>query len=364
MSDKARYIMMGGFLGAGKTTSVLQLARHLHGRGLKVGLITNDQGAGLVDTATLGAHGFPVEEIAGGCFCCRFHSLKDAADTLTETTRPDVFIAEAVGSCTDLVATVSYPLRRIYGDRFTVAPLTVVLDPRRALRIFELEPGRKFSEKVLYIYRKQLEEARIILLNKIDIVDEDQRARLRTALSEACPEAEVLDVSARSGDGMNDWFDRVTSREQTGGEAMEIDYALYGEGEALLGWLNATLSFEAAEPVEGDAILLELSRSIQDRLEEEIAHLKMTLSPATGSGEIATINLVGNDFVPEATLTLSEPVNRGEVVLNLRAEAPPEALEAAVKAAMAEPTIAWTLDHVESFKPGQPEPVFRDAESS
>ena len=44
MTDKARYIMMGGFLGAGKTTSVLQLARHLHEQGLKVGLITNRPG--------------------------------------------------------------------------------------------------------------------------------------------------------------------------------------------------------------------------------------------------------------------------------------------------------------------------------
>ena len=78
-------------------------------------------------------------------------------------TRPDVFIAEPVGSCTDLRASVSYPLRRMYGDAYTVAPLSVVVDPVRALRVLGIEPGRSFTPKVLYVYRKQLEEAGLIV---------------------------------------------------------------------------------------------------------------------------------------------------------------------------------------------------------
>lgn len=42
----------GGFLGAGKTTAVGKLAGRLTEKGLRVGLITNDQGRNLVDTAT------------------------------------------------------------------------------------------------------------------------------------------------------------------------------------------------------------------------------------------------------------------------------------------------------------------------
>src|SRR3954453_18161807 len=80
---KARYIMIGGFLGAGKTTAVAQLAQRLASDGLRVGLITNDQGSELVDTAMLRARGFATEEIPGGCFCCRFASLSEAAQRLT-----------------------------------------------------------------------------------------------------------------------------------------------------------------------------------------------------------------------------------------------------------------------------------------
>ena len=133
--------MIAGFLGAGKTTAVGKLARRLTEQGICVGLITNDQGRNLVDTAMLRSQGFATEEIPGGCFCCRFNSLVDAATRLTAQSRPEVFIAEPVGSCTDLAATVTYPLRRLYGDRFTVAPVSVLVDPIRAARVFGLEPG-------------------------------------------------------------------------------------------------------------------------------------------------------------------------------------------------------------------------------
>src|SRR5712671_1135224 len=180
---KARYIMIGGFLGAGKTTSVARLAQKLIADGLKVGLITNDQGSELVDTAMLRARGFATEEIPGGCFCCRFNSLVDAAAKLTETTLPVVFIAEPVGSCTDLVATVTYPLRRMYGDDFKIAPLSVLVDPIRAQRIFGLAEGGKFSEKVLYIYRKQIEEADLIVINKRELLDAAALEQLTAKLS-------------------------------------------------------------------------------------------------------------------------------------------------------------------------------------
>jgi len=63
---KARYLMIGGFLGVGKTTAVAKLARRLSAQGLRVGLITNDQGKNLVDTALLRSQGFATEEIPGG----------------------------------------------------------------------------------------------------------------------------------------------------------------------------------------------------------------------------------------------------------------------------------------------------------
>jgi len=73
-----KYIGVAGFLGAGKTTALKRLAGYYTGKALTVGIVTNDQAENLVDTANLGTGGNPVEEVAGGCFCCEFNSLIDS----------------------------------------------------------------------------------------------------------------------------------------------------------------------------------------------------------------------------------------------------------------------------------------------
>ena len=361
--SKARYIMIGGFLGAGKTTAVAALAQRLAGQGMRVGLITNDQGSELVDTAMLRAKGFETEEITGGCFCCRFNTLTDAAKRLTESTRPDVFIAEPVGSCTDLVATVTYPLRRIYGDSFAIAPLSVLVDPIRAERVLGLAEGGQFSAKVTYIFRKQLEEADILVVTKSDLVDAARMERLKAALVAEFPKAEVLAVSVRTGAGLDEWFAKMTGGEQVERATMKVDYDIYAEGEALLGWLNATVQVSAATPFDADTVLKGLAGEMQRVLTGEIAHLKMTLSPDSGLGDVAAINLVRSDFVPELSLRLEEPVESAQVILNCRAEASPEAIRDALESAVAAiraTGVSATVEHLEFFRPGKPEPTHRD----
>ncbi len=358
--------MIGGFLGAGKTTAVARLARHLSERGLRIGLITNDQGQNLVDTAMLRSQGYATEEIAGGCFCCRFNSLMEAAHKLTRENRPDIFIAEPVGSCTDLVATVTYPLRRLYGDEFTIAPVSVLVDPIRARRIFGLDKGSSFSEKVLYIYKKQIEEADLAVISKCDLLDEAQLAGLRAALQNAWPGKEILSISARTGANLEPWFARLTGNEQSTRQAMDVDYAVYADGEASLGWLNCAAGISADAPFDGNEFLQCLAREIQQRLLEqqaEIAHLKMTLTPEAGLSELAVVNLVRNDFVPELGMQLEEPLAEGQLMINLRAEAPPPLLESAVRegltATAATFAAAWKLHDLEHFRPGKPVPTHR-----
>ena len=366
-ADKARYIMIGGFLGAGKTTAVGKLAARLTAQGLRVGLITNDQGRNLVDTAMLRSQGFATEEIPGGCFCCRFNSLVEAAHKLTKQSRPEVFIAEPVGSCTDLVATVTYPLRRLYGGDFTVAPVSVLVDPIRALRVFRLEEGGSFSEKVLYIYSKQLEEADLIIISKSDLLDQVRLASLRAAITARFPGKEILAVSPRDGINLDAWFGKIASKEQAAGKAMAVDYAVYADGEALLGWLNCTVQLSARKAFDADRFLKELAGEVQTRMRvegAEVAHLKMTLSPEGGLGEVGVVNLVRNDFVPELSMSLEAPVERGQLIINLRAEAAPALLGRVVRqsveaAASAVGTLDAQLDHLEHFRPGKPTPTHR-----
>ncbi|MEM7010782.1 MAG: GTP-binding protein [Verrucomicrobiota bacterium] len=368
--SQARYIMIGGFLGAGKTTTIQKFAQWLDAKGLSVGLITNDQGAGLVDSALGRSNKFAVEEIAGGCFCCRFNSLLDAAKTLTDETRPDVFLAEPVGSCTDLVATVSLPLQRIYGENYRVAPLSVLVDPIRALRVLEIEPGKKFSQNVRYIYKKQLEEAENIVINKIDLLDDQQLQVLRDGLEREFPDAEVFEQSAREDTNLEAWFDAVYNAEMNVSRFLEIDYQRYGEGEALLGWLNSTIEIESEDDeFDGNSLLLELAEALRDRLgaqDAEVAHLKMTLTPIGDPYEIGAVNLVRDDSRPELSHTLSEPLEDGELLLNMRVESAPEILEQAAKEVIEQILkgshgLEYKITHSEHFRPGVPVPIHRMA---
>ncbi|MGK0189410.1 MAG: G3E family GTPase [Verrucomicrobiales bacterium] len=366
--DRARYIMIGGFLGAGKTTSIQEFAKYLDGKGIKVGLITNDQGVGLVDTVLGKANRFPVEEIAGGCFCCRFDSLIDAAANLSTDNRPDVFLAEPVGSCTDLVATVSLPLQQIYGDDYIVAPLSVVIDPVRARRVLGLEEGKKLSANVCYIYEKQLEEAEIIVVNKVDLLDSASLGQLQSVLAEKYPTAEIITISARAKTNLDQWFQAALTGESKPLRVMEVDYDRYGKGEALLGWLNTTLKLSADdEEFDGNRLLKNLAKSLRTllRVEDiEVAHLKMTLNSADDPYEIGSINLVRSDDEPHSSHQLTEPLEEGELSLNIRAEAAPEILESATVAALDEvfaglPGINYQATHMASFRPGYPTPIHR-----
>ena len=265
------------------------------------------------------------------------------------------------------MATVTYPLRRLYGQDFTVAPVSVLLDPIRALRVFGVEQGANFSEKVLYIYNKQLEEADLIIISKCDLLDAGRLERLRAAIAARFPHKEILAVSPREGINLEAWFARITNEEQASEKAMEVDYRVYADGEALLGWLNCTVQFKAKKAFDGDNFLRELASQVQQRLRAgkvEVAHLKMTLSPDSSLGKIGVVNLVRNDFEPELSMVLKEAVASGQLIINLRAEAGPHVLGTAVQNALAAAagkfaTLCVTLKRLEQFRPGKPTPTHR-----
>jgi len=363
----ALYIMIGGFLGAGKTTSVIQLAAHLEKQGHRIGVITNDQAEDLVDTQLVRRSGFNVKEIAGGCFCCRFSSLKEAAEQLTLDNRPDVFIAEPVGSCTDLIATVSYPLRRLYGEDYHIAPLSVLLDPQRALRILGLVEGKRFSAKIEYIYLKQIEEAQLLVVNKVDALDSEQKLILEQALHSRFSDKPIYWISAKTGVGLESWFDAITTLNQPllSQRSLEIDYQEYAQGEALLGWLNATLLFESLEEMDGNAFLSELCRSLSESISHEqglIAHIKLTFKPSDDDYEMASVQLVGNDYIAELGLTLCDEIDAGEIIVNARAEMGPEALMRSLQTCLKEMNkggVTLTLVHADHFAPAEPVPEYR-----
>ncbi len=362
-----RFLLIGGFLGAGKTTLIGELTRKLEGEDRKVALITNDQGEGLMDTASARrATGGQknVAEITGGCFCCRLDELVNSIKALDNTSRPDVMIAEPVGSCTDLMATVLKPLERIYHTPMVLAPLSVVLDARRALAALG---GRRhlgsLHRDVGYVYRKQLEEAEWLVVNKIDLLTEADHDDLKRRLTSEFPAKRQFHLSARTGEGLDQWFRSLLSHRSAPGEPIEIDYDRYAEGEALLGWVN--LRGEVSRLTAPGAWLLNLARTIANSLADcgyEVGHFKMSLENGPARWRIHQV-VSGEpiELVEEVPESLS-PLAPLRLLVNLRAEGSAENLQEMIIRALAQQDDATVdFDQQEAFQPGRPEPTHRIA---
>ena len=360
---KPVYIMVGGFLGAGKTSTISRLAKHYMSLGKKVGIVTNDQTTDLVDTQSLRSQGFDVGEVAGSCFCCNFNALTSTVEHLGEGELPEIILAEPVGSCTDLVATVIRPLTEVYGVPLDIAPYGVILKPSHGLRILRGDSSSGFSPKANYIFRKQIEEADFVVINRVDELSPADVAELQTLIETEYPGRPVLRCSAKTGEGFTALLETLELRGQFGRRVMEVDYDIYAEGEAELGWLNSQVFVESPQEFDLDAFLMDLIQRLHARLlssSAEAAHLKVI---GLCEGSYAVANLVSNVTGPELSLASNSCTHSANVVVNARVATDPAELESIVRDELAAVAAAMSVSQkvisLQSFKPGRPVPTHR-----
>lgn len=357
-----RLVLVGGFLGAGKTTLLWSAARRLAAQGRRVGLITNDQAPLLVDTGLLAGEGLSVQEVAGSCFCCNFPGLLRAAETLKNEIDADVLLAEPVGSCTDLSATILQPLKDKFAQQFVLAPLSVLTDP---IRLKDVLAGRPLAmhDSAAYIFRKQLEEADLIVLNKTDLLPADELADLRRLVAGRFPGATVRCLSAQEGTGVDDWLAEVLGGGPAGTKIAEVDYDTYAEGEAVLGWLNASADLTAPGGEAGwPTFCVRLMSGLQEAFRQgraEVGHVKALVSSDAGR---YVANLTRTDDRVQLRGRMDGSPKQARLILNARVQMPPQDLEVIVRRELAEAagaSIAVRLDHLHCLSPGRPHPTYR-----
>jgi Ni2+-binding GTPase involved in maturation of urease and hydrogenase len=352
----ARLIFVGGFLGAGKTTLLLRAAKLLAEQGQRVGVVMNDQGHNLVDTALASERALPRVEVAGGCFCCRFPDLLASIRELQAAAAPDIILAEPVGSCTDLAATVLRPLQKHHPGQYQLAPLTILLDPLRA--------PERFPTVVEYLYQKQLAEAHVIVLSKRDLLDRATAAAYIERLQARHPNARVLSLSARTGEGLEKWLAWCIDANTPIDQALDLDYGMYAEAEACLGWLNATGTLTAEQPFEPGAWLASTLGALERRFAEQgaaIAHVKLHMR--TPGGALKASMTQSGSPISWDTREDRAPADSARFILNARVHADPRILEAIVRRTLAEadaqPALRSELTFLECFSPLPPQPTYR-----
>jgi len=366
VSKPVKLIFAGGFLGSGKTTALAVLAKMLIRRGQRVGIITNDQSANLVDTVIvrqmLSELGVPVEEVVEGCFCCKFDELIDQMDKILAH-HPDVLMGEPVGSCTDFVAAVANPIKIHYQDAFRFAPFSTLVDPDRVRSLLLGESPTHLPEDVSYLFRKQLEEADLVVLNKTDLLHSDEVDRLRSVIAERCPGKEILSVSAKTGVNMDAWLDLLLSGRPGAGTVLsQIDYDRYAHAEAVLGWLNSAVRVTAEGSLDAGKFLLALLTDLRRvfRVQKaEIGHVKCAV---TGGGRTVWANLTHLEAEPVISDPRFGTLPKGTLMVNARVHMQPQALEAIVRDTLAAVCGRFQtrceIDDLQCFSPAYPNPPY------
>jgi hypothetical protein len=328
--------LVGGFLGAGKTTLLLRAARELQAQGLRPALILNDQAAGLVDTGFAAASGIPAEEVPGGCFCCRFTDLLLAAQRLAPHS-PDIILAEPVGSCIDLSATILQPLKQDFPHLFRLAPFTVLIDGA----LTDLSPD------AAYLHRNQIAEADLLCRSKSDLGPA------------SIPWPIDFHLSARSGEGVLAWLHALLDPTSPAGTRLlpEVDYTRYAEAEAALGWLNYSVDLQMRPALNPPMLVgpfLEDLDAALTRAGARIAHLKILDRAPTG---FLKASLCRNNQEPQTDgdLTASAAAHHS-LTLNLRAEADPALLRTLVVEAAARLPGRRSNETLQAFRPAPPTP--------
>ena len=362
--DSVHLHIVGGFLGSGKTTAIIGAAKVLMAQGKRVGVVTNDQGKYLVDTAFFTLADVPTVEVTGGCFCCNYDDLDARLDQLRHTAQPDVILAESVGSCADIVATVVKPLLTLRQE--TPPTSFSVFADARLLRRRLLDQPMPFSDDVVYIFDKQIEEAGVLVINKVDLLNGEwqiENGKLLALAQQRFPQKPIRLQNSLDGVDIAGWVEMLETGTMSLPDAsLEIDYARYGAGEARLAWLDETVTLRVAEG-QGRAVALRLISAIVDALRERqtaMGHLKFLVRGHAEDAKVSfpTLDEAGWErAVPELT------GSRVIVLVNARVETGAQALRELVAQAIrqTEVTTGATLDESEIafFHPGFPNPTHR-----
>jgi G3E family GTPase len=341
-----------GFLGSGKTTAIHHGVTLLLKQNIPLAVITNDQGSRLVDGDLFDTLGIPAKQVKGGCFCCNYNQLETNIQALARTAHASVIFAEAVGSCTDIIATVLKPLQEYYPDiHVTISTFTDI----RLLKMI-LEGNHSFDESVAYIYSKQLEEAEMIIVNKTDTVSKEVIDDIKKQLSARYPGKLLVFQNAFREADIHQWLEILESFERKIlPPSLNVDYDNYAAGEAKMAWYDQQLTIHSKN---GVAITLaeELINSIYADIvcsQIPIGHVKFLVDGTT------KISFTNEHEKPVKLQPV--PSSSINILVNIRVQQSPEIVERLVNNIYERFKSKCNLVLTESqvFSPGYPTPIHR-----
>jgi G3E family GTPase len=342
---RTRFVILGGYLGAGKSTLAASLAKRLRDKhGKSVAIITNDQGDVLVDTEYMRSAGIDVREVLGGCFCSHFDEFVKSARSLVQMDRPDIIIAEPIGTSTNIMATVVIPLRDMYPDEFEVAPLFVVVDGTKAIDLLAPSTGFGLGGGRL-IPSHQVHEAEVIVISKADLIGKAELSQVMTAVRKEVPDAQVLACSARTGLDLDGLENVVLSGVRSHKAASGTDQRLFNTEKATMGWYSGVSSIRPSARLDVYDLAMTFMKELAKRYDpSSIGHVKLIYTSDSSS---LKMSLVGDSVQVDGIKGGRYSEGEGRLIANARIMAPPAQIRKDMESALKTTCASLGLELVE-----------------
>lgn len=345
-SEKVDYMIVSGFLGAGKTTTMIALARCINarlkaqGRDGHSAIIANDLGAkNLVDADYTRTADVAINEITGDCICYVTEDLVTQIERLAAD-GANIVISDIPGAGVGALDHVYLTLKEDYPGRFELLPLTCLVDPMR-LRMMLPGDARQdinLPEEIRFLLNAQLLEADLIVLNKCDLIDEEEREADLEFIRRAYPDTPVMAISARTGEGIEELVDHLlTHKANALPRDLGLDSEEFDAAEAQMCWYNRRFFAKERDGrnIDFNAVVEDFMEAIRDGLIEakrNVPHLKLF---AAGEGtDFVKCSIVGVDYDLEFERKLDQEYTAIAIIVNARATCESETFGEIVEDAM------------------------------
>jgi G3E family GTPase len=286
--------LISGFLGSGKTTSIIGLSKYLMQQGKKVGVVTNDQGKYLVDTAFIRASDIPAVDVQSGCFCSNYQDLIRQLNELKSMIDPDIVFAESIGSAGNLVGTVMSPM--LEGSDYRPSALCTVVDARLLFRLLNGD-FLPFSDSVNATFVNQLKESDLLIINKLDLIDSVTKTQISSLMSSFFGPKVFIFQSAKSREDIQNTFESISRIESKAEADPSFDPQQHQTALEKLQWSEDIHMLKNSTGTRRDIeaiISALLAKLIANHC--IIAHIKILIESDEGTTKLSITSLDNDDW--------------------------------------------------------------------
>ena len=328
-----KFAVFSGFLGSGKTTTMMALTKYHTAHRGKAAMISNDLGHGvsLADDRFARLSGCSASQITDDCICYVNEQLADRLNAYYDEGF-ELVVSDIPGFGVGALEHVYHGLAEKFPGQFELAPFTVLVEPK-TVELLRCGQGGDLE----YLYNTQLVEADLIVLNKCDLLDGAQRKADICWLKEHYPEAAVLPVCARNGEGL-EALSQALTQGQASMRRPDIGYGGAAFRHAMGKISEFYIQYRAVvccKDFDGNAYLLDTARAVQGKIRQagqRIPHLKLLAWEP--EGDFGKVDLIGTEREIEVTRRFERPCTDIAVLLNASAACPVDTLEEILVSAM------------------------------